>query len=120
VRRLFTRRPNDAVLDTHLRRTLARARFVVVGDWYHRRARHPSAAARAPLQRAFYEDLFAGRLGFRVVASFPRAPRFPDTDWGYVWDERDEEALSVCFDHMPVTIFERVPESEAPAPPPAN
>ncbi|MEZ4326331.1 MAG: glycosyltransferase family 39 protein [Polyangiales bacterium] len=113
VRRLFVGRPNDAALPGHLTRSLARARFVVVGDWYHRRARHPGAAARAPIQRAFYEDLFAGRSGFQVAASFPRAPRFPDVDWGYVWDEHDEEALAVCFDHMPITVFERAPADAA-------
>ena len=112
-RRLFTGRPDQERLPAHFERTLARARFVVVGDWYHRRARHPSAPVRAPAQHAFYRDLFAEQLGFRVVARFTREPRFPDTDWGYVWDEQDEEALSVCFDHMPVTIFERIPDEAA-------
>lgn len=116
VRRLFTGRPGDEALAAHLEATLRRARFVVVGDWYHRRALHPSAVTRAPLQRAFYADLFAGRSGFRVAARFAREPRFPDTDWGYRWDEADEEALSVCFDHMPVTIFERAPGSGPSAP----
>ncbi|MBK6578557.1 MAG: hypothetical protein IPG17_20640 [Sandaracinaceae bacterium] len=112
-RRLFTGRPDQERLPAHFERTLARARFVVVGDWYHRRARHPSAPVRAPAQHAFYRDLFAEQLGFRVVARFTREPRFPDVDWGYVWDEQDEEALSVCFDHMPVTIFERIPDEAA-------
>ena len=79
-------------------------------------ARHPSAATLAPAQHAFYQQLFAEQLGFRVAASFPRQPRFPDADWGYVWDERDEESLSVCFDHMPVTIFERIPEEGSERP----
>lgn len=116
TRRLFSRSPTQAALPGHLERTLAGARFVVVGDWYHRRALHRSAPTRAPAQHAFYRDLFAEQLGFRVVARFPRQPRFPDFDWGYAWDEQDEEALSVCFDHMPVTIFERVPEQAAATP----
>lgn len=116
TRRLFTGRPDAAELPRHLSRTLSRARYVVVGDWYHRRALHPSAPTRAPGRYAFYRALFAEELGFRVVAHFPRAPRFPNFDWGLTWDETDEEALSVCFDHMPVTIFERVPTEPASSP----
>ena len=68
------------------------------------------ASALRPAYRSIEAD---AQAVWRRRLSLLRAPRFPDVDWGYVWDEHDEEALAVCFDHMPITVFERAPADAA-------
>jgi len=59
---------------------------------------------RYPLMARYYDDLFAGRLGFERVASFSSVPRL----FGVELDDGGaEEAFSV-YDHPPVSIFRRV------------
>lgn len=111
ARRLWAGSPLGAAVPPHLFRTLHDARFLVVGDWYRRRAMHPSAMERAPEQARFYRALFAETTGFVRVATFDREPTLGPLRW----DESDAEALSVAFDHMPVWIFERRGEWTPPA-----
>ena len=57
---------------------------------------------RYPLMVRFYEQLFAGRLGYREIASFSSKPRLAGVELD---DLRAEEAFWV-YDHPPVRIFE--------------
>lgn len=99
--RLFSRAPED--VPEHVDHVLRHARFVVVGDWYKRRAFHPEAATRAPHHRAFYSSLYDGTRGFELAVRFERTPTLGPLRW----DETGADALAVCFDHMPIEIFER-------------
>lgn len=110
VRRLFAGGVLDASLPAHLERTLSDARFLVVSDWFLRRARSPSARWVSPGHAQFYEALLAGRTGFVEVARFERVPRLGPLRW----DESREEQLAVCFDHCPVRVFERTARFEHP------
>ena len=56
-----------------------------------------------PLMPRFYDELFAGRLGFEEVATFTSYPEILGME---VDDLRAEEAFSV-YDHPPVHIFRR-------------
>lgn len=104
VRELWDTRPRgkQAIAD-HLDRRLADARYLVLGEFFIRRATHPAAQRRAPHHHRIYEALRQGQAGFERVATFPRSPRLGPLRW----DEDDAELLSVCFDHMEVEIYER-------------
>jgi hypothetical protein len=104
VRRLWSQRPAPSAVAAHVDSTLRGARYLVIGEWYLRRGLHPEAPVRAPEQARFYRALTTGELPFRRVAAFPRAPRLGP----FAWDESDAEILAVCFDHMPVYVYERV------------
>lgn len=104
IRRLWGNRPPDGRVKRHLESTLGSARFLVVGEWYRRRGLHPSAHVRAPAQHVFYRALVAEETGYERVASFRPMPRLGPL----VFDESGAEVLSVCFDHMPIEVYERV------------
>jgi hypothetical protein len=59
---------------------------------------------RFPLMSRFYEQLFAGKLGFRREATFTS---YPELFGVHVDDLRAEEAFWV-YDHPPVRIYRRV------------
>ncbi len=103
ILRLWDRPLAQADVRSHLDARLARARYLVVGDFYLRRGLHPAARSRAAGQALFYRALLAGETGYARVATFDSTPRLGP----FVFDERNAETLSVDFDHMPVTIFER-------------
>jgi hypothetical protein len=56
---------------------------------------------RFPLMVRFYRDLFAGRLGFRRVASFRSVPSL----LGLKLDDVGAEEAFWVYDHPPVSIF---------------
>ena len=58
---------------------------------------------RFPLMTRFYDELFAGRLPFKRVATFESYPSLLGLE---LRDRRAEEAFWV-YDHPPVTIFRR-------------
>jgi hypothetical protein len=58
---------------------------------------------RFPVMARFYDELFAGRLGFERAAEFSSYPELFGTR---IDDGRAEEAFWV-YDHAPVTIFRR-------------
>jgi 4-amino-4-deoxy-L-arabinose transferase-like glycosyltransferase len=101
--RLWEGLPAPPMVAAHLEARLARARFLVVDDFYLRRGLHPEARERAPEQHTFYEALLAGRTGYERVATFRPEPALGPLRW----DERDDEILAVCFDHCPVSVWER-------------
>ena len=102
-RYLWRGHPPDDAVPEHVRRTVQDARFLVVSDWWSRRASHPAAATRAPNIAHFYEALEKGRTGFVRVATFRPAPRFGP----WTFDERAAEILSVAFDHPGIVLYER-------------
>lgn len=110
TRRLWSTLPANDVAYEHATAMVRGARFVVVGDFYRRRAAHFTAHTRAPEHARFYRELFAGETEFELVAHFDRRPRLGPISF----DEEGAEALSVDFDHMPVWIFERRAEGAGP------
>ncbi|MFW6050119.1 MAG: hypothetical protein ACODAU_03025 [Myxococcota bacterium] len=100
VRRLWTTRPPPERVDAHVQRRLRAARFVVIGDWYRRRAEHPRAPAP---HRRFYEALRGGDMAFERVATFRPEPHLGPLRWS----EDDAEILAVSFDHMGIEVYER-------------
>ncbi|MCJ7737479.1 MAG: DUF2298 domain-containing protein [Anaerolineae bacterium] len=89
----------------------------------------PRLPARYPLTIAYYEHLFSGELGFRLVADFTSYPaigpfQFADQENSFALNEPEyryqnqpiniplpaaEEAFSV-YDHPRVLIFEKTPD----------
>ncbi len=102
-RRLWDRPLAPHEVATHVDVRLRDARFLVIGDFYRRRAEHPRARSRAASQAWLYRALFRGETAYRRVATFDATPRLGPLRF----DERDAETLSVDFDHMPVWVFER-------------
>jgi hypothetical protein len=92
-------------LNAILRRTQG-ARFIVLDDWHMRVADLPEARVRTSGLSA-YHRLVKERgapPGYRLVARFAAAPHL----WGWTADERESEILHVAFDHIPLTVYERV------------
>jgi hypothetical protein len=114
VERLWQDRPTgEPAVRAHTEARLRDARFVVLGDFYIRRATHPDAPTKAPNVSAFYARLRSGELGFTRVATFRPEP----TLGPIVWDESDAEILCTSFDHMGVEIYERtLPAAPPPLP----
>lgn len=64
----------------------------------------PRMAARFPMATKFYQMLFAGQLGFKLVGEFTSYPRLG----GIVFnDDKSEEAFTV-YDHAKVLLFQKV------------
>jgi hypothetical protein len=103
IRRLWDRPLAPHEVPPHIESRLRDARFLVIGDFYRRRAEHPAARARAASQAWLYRALFREETAYRLVATFDATPRLGPLRF----DERGAETLSVDFDHMPVWIFER-------------
>ncbi len=116
VERLFDGNELGDAVPPHLARRLSNARYLVVSRWMASRAETHAALERAPLHARFYRALFAGETGFAPVARFERHP----TLGPLAWREDDEEQLAVCFDHCPITIFERVGDYRSPFDAPAS
>ncbi len=104
-RLLWARRPANEVAEVHAEHLLRGARFVVIGEWYLRRAEHPEAPLRAPGQSSFYARLRAGELGFHLAERFDATPRLPGGLLSF--DESWAEPMSVCFDHPSIEVYER-------------
>ena len=66
---------------------------------------------RYPLMVRYYEQLFAGRLGFREIASFSSQPRLA----GVELDDLDAEEAFWVYDHPPVRLFEHREKLSFPA-----
>jgi hypothetical protein len=115
VRKLFEGRPAGRDLGGHLDRVLADARFLVLDDFYLRRAAHSAIRDKAPEHARFFNALLAGRMGFRRVATFRRRP----TLGPLVWNEDEDEILAVSFDHVGVEVWERTGVFQNPLAPPA-
>ena len=86
--------------------TVSGARFLVVSEWYRRRAQAP---LRERGHARFYEELDSGELGFERVATFPADPSLGPLRW----DESSFDPMAICFDHCGVEVWERRP-AEAP------
>ena len=64
----------------------------------------PRLAARFPMATKFYELLFAGKMGFRLIGEFTSYP----TVLGLAFnDDNSEEAFTV-YDHAKVLLFQKV------------
>lgn len=79
-----------------------------------------------PLTTEYYEQLFAGKLGFTKVADFTSRPTLPDWLGGLeIVDDNADESFTV-YDHPHVIIFKRNKEwttstsSPTPMPPASN
>ncbi len=64
----------------------------------------PRMAARFPMATKFYQMLFAGQLGFKLVGEFTS---YPQLDGLVFNDDKSEEAFTV-YDHAKVLLFQKV------------
>ncbi len=64
----------------------------------------PRMAARFPMATKFYDLLFAGQLGFKLVGEFTS---YPQLDGLVFNDDKSEEAFTV-YDHAKVLLFQKV------------
>lgn len=83
------------------------ARFVALDGWNDRLVNVPESWRRHPDRTRFYAYVRAhgAPAGFRRVARFDNRPHL----FGWWADERASELLSVMFDHIPITVYERLP-----------
>jgi YYY domain-containing protein len=61
---------------------------------------------RYPMTNLYYEHMFAGRLGFELVAEFTSPPRL----LGIEFDDRNADESWSLYDHPQVLVFEKVRE----------
>jgi len=89
----------------HLDRMLHRADWLVLSEGHRRE--FTTDPSRRPVESAFYADLDAGRLPFRLVAEFGTAPHLGPL----VLDDRGAEALFRAFDHPVIQVWKRTDDS---------
>ncbi len=86
----------------HLDEMLAKADWIALSEGH--RAEYTAAGARRPVESCFYEDLDAGRLPFRIEATFKSHPRLGP----FVLSDDRAEVLMRVFDHPRIEIWRRV------------
>jgi hypothetical protein len=95
----------NPVKASHIRDTIAAADYIVVSE------RHYQPYSRLPEYRPveyqYYRDLFSGKLGYRLAATFDPSP----TLFGLTLNDDRAELYSKVFDHPKIWIFERAVEA---------
>ncbi len=87
--------------DRYLTERLTGVDFIFMSDeYYEQYSRRPDAN---PALNRFYDDLFAGRLGFRLIRTFKVYPSL----FGYRLNDDRAELTFRLFDHPRVLIFRR-------------
>jgi hypothetical protein len=103
----YTKYENDTPANktTHIRETISGADYIVVSE------RHFQPYSRLPdyrpVEYQYYQNLFSGKLGYRLAATFDPSPSLFDLTLN---DDR-AELYSKAFDHPKIWIFERVEEA---------
>jgi hypothetical protein len=86
----------------HIHDTLAGADYIVVSErHYQPYARLPDIR---PVEYQYYQDLFDGKLGFRLAAVFDPSPNL----FGLALNDDRAELYSKVFDHPKIWIFEQI------------
>jgi 4-amino-4-deoxy-L-arabinose transferase-like glycosyltransferase len=96
--------------DGYLTERLAGVDFIFMSDEYPEQYSHRPEANPALIR--FYDNLFAGRLGFRLIKTFAVYPSL----LGYRLNDDRAELTFRLFDHPKVFIFQREPIVVAEAP----
>ena len=101
-RYLYDRRPSPEEKREYIQRRLALAEYIVIDDTFLQFYQHLPASEHGVVKQ-YYEDLFAGRLGFKLMRSFKVYPRLGGAD---INDDAAELTFRL-FDHPRVFIFAR-------------
>jgi 4-amino-4-deoxy-L-arabinose transferase-like glycosyltransferase len=99
---LYDRRPSPQEKREYIERRLAMADYIVMDDTYLQFYAHLPDKEHGVVKQ-YYEDLFAGRLGFRLLRSFKVYPRLGGID---INDDAAELTFRL-FDHPRVFVFVR-------------
>jgi hypothetical protein len=103
-RYLYNPRVSAQEKRSYIARRVALADYILMDDTFLQFYQHLPASAHAVVKQ-YYEDLFAGRLGFRLKQTFKTYPSL-----GAFEINDDSAELSFrLFDHPRVFIFERIP-----------
>jgi 4-amino-4-deoxy-L-arabinose transferase-like glycosyltransferase len=101
-RYLYDTRPSADEKRAYIEQRLAQADYIVMDDTYLQFYQH-LPASRYGVVKEYYDDLFAGRLGFRLLRSFKVYPRLGGVD---INDDGAELTFRL-FDHPRVFVFVR-------------
>jgi hypothetical protein len=99
---LYDPRPSAAEKRAYIGQRLAMADYIVMDDTYLQFYQH-LPASRYGVVKEYYDDLFAGRSGFRLVRSFKVYPRLGGVN---INDDAAELTFRL-FDHPRVFVFVR-------------
>jgi hypothetical protein len=101
-RYLYDSRPSPDEKRAYIERRLALADYIVMDDTYVQFYAHLPASEHGVVKQ-YYDDLFAGRLGFRLMRSFKVYPRLG----GLEINDDAAELTFRLFDHPRVFVFMR-------------
>ena len=101
-RYLYNRGPSTEDKRRYIEERLALVDYIVMDDTYVQFYEHLPASQHGAVKQ-YYEDLFAGRLGFRLMRSFKVYPRLGGVD---INDDAAELTFRL-FDHPRVFVFMR-------------
>jgi hypothetical protein len=102
----YTKYENDSQASkiAHIYETIANAEYIVVSE------RHYQPYSRLPdyrpVEYQYYQNLFSGNLGYRLVATFDPSPNL----FGITLNDDRAELYSKVFDHPKIWIFEQAKE----------
>jgi 4-amino-4-deoxy-L-arabinose transferase-like glycosyltransferase len=100
---LYNQGVSDEARSAYIKSRLALADYIVIDDTFLQFYQHlPESTHRVPKQ--YYDDLFAGRLGFAQIQTFKVYPSL----FGVTINDDTAELSFRLFDHPRVYIFRRV------------
>jgi hypothetical protein len=99
---LYDRRPSESEKRAYIASRLQQAEYIVMDDTFLQFYQHLPAADYAPVKQ-YYDDLFAGRLGFELVRTFKVYPSL----FGVAINDDAAELSFRLFDHPRVFVFRR-------------
>jgi len=101
-RYLYDSRATPEEKRAYIERRLALADYIVIDDTYVQFYEHLPASEHGVVKQ-YYEDLFAGRLGFEMMRTFKVYPRLGGIDI----NDDAAELSSRLFDHPRIFVFRR-------------
>ena len=101
-RYLYDPRPSREEKRQYILQRVALADYIVMDDTFLQFYRHLPASEHGVVKQ-YYDDLFAGRLGFKLMRSFKVYPRLAGIDI----DDDAAELTFRLFDHPRVFVFAR-------------
>jgi hypothetical protein len=101
-RYLYDARPSADAKREYIQRRVALADYIVMDDTFLQFYQHLPAGQHGVVKE-YYDDLFAGRLGFKLMRSFKVYPRLA----GFDINDDAAELTFRLFDHPRVFVFAR-------------
>jgi len=101
-RSLYNRGTDDDFRRSYIQSRLALVDWIVMDDTFLQQYQHLPAADHAVVKQ-YYKDLFAGRLGFKLVKTFKTYPSL----FGLTINDDDAELTFRSFDHPRIFVFLR-------------